>query len=64
MGRGRIVIGVASFVLAALFLALDLFGFGFTLGRTTVSVYPVILFAGLGVVLIASSRRDRRRRVR
>jgi hypothetical protein len=64
MGRSRVIAGTASFVLAALFLARDLFGFGSTLGWTTVSVYPVILFAGLGVVLIASSRRDRRRRVR
>lgn len=56
----RFTLGIASFVLAAVFLAFDIFNINFMFGRTSVSIYPVIVFAGLGVVLFASRREPKR----
>lgn len=60
MKRSRVVLAIGSFAVALVFLLLDLFDVNLMLGQTRVAIYPVALFALIGIVLLVRPLLDRR----
>ena len=61
MKKAQLILGIISLVLATLIFLLDADKIAFLAGSTNVTVYPAIVLTVLGVILIATSRKQMER---